>query len=148
MTPRAPTASRPRQPTCPDVRHEHPVQLRWSDPDMLGHVNHARALSLLEDARLAMINGRPGGGLILARLEADYLRQLYYRVAEPLCVTSWVTRLGTKSIVVRQELAQDGEVAIRADIVMVVFDFAANASRSMTDDERAHWSRYLDEQAV
>jgi acyl-CoA thioester hydrolase len=52
--------------------HEHLVQLRWSDPDSLGHVNHARALSLLEDARLAMADEAPGDvGLILARLEVD-----------------------------------------------------------------------------
>lgn len=126
------------------MRHEHPVRLRWSDPDMLGHVNHARALSLLEDARLALGDDHAGGGLILARLEVDYLRQLYYRVGEELCVHSWVTRLGTKSFTMRQELAQDGEVAIRADVVLVVFDFAANASRAMTDGERAHWSRYLE----
>ncbi|MGY2004206.1 acyl-CoA thioesterase [Blastococcus sp. SYSU DS1024] len=126
------------------MRHEHPVRLRWSDPDMLGHVNHARALSLLEDARLALGEDHAGGGLILARLEVDYLRQLYYRVGEELCVRSWVTRLGTKSFTMRQELAQDGEVAIRADVVLVVFDFAANASRPMTDAERAHWSRYLE----
>ncbi|NEK84615.1 acyl-CoA thioesterase [Blastococcus saxobsidens] len=126
------------------MRHEHRVQLRWSDPDMLGHVNHARALSLLEDARLAMMDGRPGGELILARLEADYLRQLYYRVNESLTVSSWVTRLGTKSFGVRQELVQDGEVAIRADLVLVVFDFTASTSRPMTDDEREHWSTYLE----
>jgi acyl-CoA thioester hydrolase len=123
--------------------HEHPVQLRWSDPDMLGHVNHARALSLLEDARLAMVDGAPGDvGLILARLEVDYLRQLYYRTGERLCVRSVVTRLGSKSFTVRQELTQDGEVAIRADVVMVLFDFATNASRAMTDEERQFWSRY------
>ncbi|MGY1828386.1 MULTISPECIES: acyl-CoA thioesterase [unclassified Blastococcus] len=126
------------------MRHEHPVRLRWSDPDMLGHVNHARALSLLEDARLALGGDHTGGGLILARLEVDYLRQLYYRVGEELCVRSWVTRLGTKSFTLRQELEQDGRVAIRADCVLVVFDFAANASRAMTDAERAHWTRYLD----
>ena len=122
--------------------HEHPVQLRWSDPDMLGHVNHARALALLEDARLAMGNG--GSGLILARLEVDYLRQLYYRVGERLPVSSWVTRIGTKSVTVRQELVQDGEVAIRADVVMVMFDFATDTSRPLTDDERAHWEGYLE----
>jgi acyl-CoA thioester hydrolase len=110
---------------------------------MLGHVNHARALSLLEDARLAMVDGRPGGSMILARLEVDYLRQLYYRVGEQLVVTSWVTRLGTKSFTVRQELVQDGEVAIRADVVLVTFDFATDSSRALTDEERAHWSRYL-----
>jgi acyl-CoA thioester hydrolase len=124
------------------VRHEHPVQLRWSDPDSLGHVNHARALSLLEDARLAMVEGP--GGAILARLEVDYLRQLYYRVGERPGVSSWVTRLGTKSVTVRQELVQDGEVVIRADSVLVMFDFATDTSRPLTDDERAHWSRYLE----
>ncbi|HEY0508790.1 MAG TPA: thioesterase family protein [Blastococcus sp.] len=126
------------------MRHEHQVQLRWSDPDMLGHVNHARALSLLEDARLAMGNGAAGGGMILARLEVDYLRQLYYRVDEPLCVASWVLRLGTKSLTLRQELVQDGEVAIRADVVLVMFDFATDASRALTEEERARWTTYLD----
>jgi acyl-CoA thioester hydrolase len=126
------------------VRHEHQVQLRWSDPDMLGHVNHARALSLLEDARLAMVDRQPGGSMILARLEVDYLRQLYYRVAEPLCVSSWVTRLGTKSLTLRQELVQDGEVAILADVVLVMFDFAGDVSRALTDEERRHWSGYVE----
>jgi len=122
--------------------HEHAVQLRWSDPDMLGHVNHARALALIEDARLAMGDRR--GGLILARLEVDYLRQLYYRVGERLIVRSAVTRLGTKSFTVRQELVQDDEVAIRADAVMVAFDFDSDASRPLTDDERTHWSGFAE----
>ena len=122
--------------------HEHTVQLRWSDPDMLGHVNHARALSLVEDARLAM--GNEGGGLILARLEVDYLRQLYYRVGERLVVRSVVTRLGTKSFTVRQELVQDDHVTIRAEAVMVAFDFVADASRPLTEEERAHWSTFAE----
>jgi acyl-CoA thioester hydrolase len=126
--------------------HEHGVQLRWSDPDSLGHVNHARALSLLEDARLAMaergFDARPD--VILARLEVDYLRQLHYRAGERLTVRSWIPRLGTKSFTVRQELVQDGEVAIRADVVMVAFDYAANSTRALTDEERAHWSRYAE----
>ena len=92
-----------------------------------------------------MTEGGPGDrGLILARLEVDYLRQLYYRVGERLCVRSTVTRLGTKSLTVRQELTQDDTVAIRADVVMVLFDFATDTSRAMTDDERAHWSRFAE----
>ena len=82
--------------------------------------------------------------LILARLEVDYLRQLYYRSGERLRVRSWVHRLGTRSFTVRQELIQDGEVALRADVVMVQFDYASNSTRPLTDDERAHWSRYVE----
>lgn len=126
------------------MRHEHLVQLRWSDPDSLGHVNHARALSLLEDARLAMSDGLPGRGMILARLEVDYLRQLYYRSGERLPVSSWVTRLGTKSLTVRQELSQDDHVVIRVDCVLVAFDFETDASRPLTDEERTHWSELLE----
>ena len=124
------------------MRYEHLVQLRWSDPDSLGHVNHARALSLLEDARLAMVDGGSGRGVILARLEVDYLRQLYYRVGERLCVSSWVTRLGTKSVTIRQELVQDDQVVIRADVVLVMFDFESDASRALDEQERAHWSGF------
>jgi acyl-CoA thioester hydrolase len=92
-----------------------------------------------------MAEGAPGDrGLILARLEVDYLRQLYYRVGERLCVRSTVTRLRTRSLTVRQELVQDDEVAIRASAVMVLFDFATDTSRAMTDDERAHWSRFAE----
>ena len=108
-------------------------------------MNHARALSLIEDARLAMADRGPDSrmDLILARLEVDYLRQLHYRVGERLAVRSWVARLGTKSFTIRQELVQDGEVALRADVVMVQFDYATNATRALSDDERARWSRYL-----
>jgi acyl-CoA thioester hydrolase len=122
------------------------VQLRWSDPDSLGHVNHARALSLFEDARLAMADRGPDSrpDVVLARLEVDYLRQLYYRAGERLTVRSWVPRLGVKAFTVRQELIQDGEVAIRADVVMVGFDYAANSTRALTDEERVHWVRYLE----
>jgi acyl-CoA thioester hydrolase len=133
------------------VLHEHLVQLRWSDPDLYGHVNHARALSLLEDARLALADGVPGrdharpADVILARLEVDYLRQLYHRVGERLVVRSWVTRLGTKSFTVRQELVQDDAVAIRADSILVVFDVTTDTSRPMSDDERAFWGGYLHE---
>jgi acyl-CoA thioester hydrolase len=133
------------------VRHEHPVQLRWSDPDSYGHVNHARALSLLEDARLALATEAPSTNrgrlpdIILARLEVDYLRQLYYRVGEVLSVHSWVARIGTKSVTVRQELIQDDVPAIRADGICVMFDIASDASRALTDDERDFWSRYLEE---
>ncbi|MET0763499.1 MAG: thioesterase family protein [Blastococcus sp.] len=127
--------------------HEHLVQLRWSDPDTYGHVNHVRALSLLEDARLTMATDAPGvvrqPDVILARLEVDYLRQLYYRPGERLCVRSWVTRVGTKSFTMRQELLQDEQAAIRVDAVLVLFDITTDSSRPMTDEERAYWTGFV-----
>ncbi|MPQ97592.1 acyl-CoA thioesterase [Modestobacter sp. I12A-02628] len=132
------------------MRHQHPVQLRWSDPDMLGHLNHARALSLVEDARVAMTSepvvdgGVRGGGFILRRLEVDYLRQLYYRPHEHVQVETWVTRLGTKSVTLQQDLRQDAHVALSAVAVLVAFDFETDSSRPFTEDERAFWTTYLE----
>ncbi len=118
------------------------MQLRWSDSDLFGHVNHARVLGLLEDARLAMADPAPGAGIILARLEIDYLRQIHYRVSEHLTVASRITRLGRSSIGMRQELTQDGEVALRAEMVLVNFDYAADAASPLSEQQRAHWTRW------
>ncbi|SDD15922.1 acyl-CoA thioester hydrolase [Geodermatophilus telluris] len=98
-------------------------------------------LGLLEDARLAM--AAPGAGIILARLEIDYLRQVHYRVSEHLTVSSTITRLGRSSIGMRQDLTQDGELALRADMVLVAFDYAADATSPLTEQQRAHWSQWL-----
>lgn len=136
------------------MRHKHETQLRWSDADMLGHLNHARLLGLVEDARMAVLAEAPGGdvtggptsrGVILARLEVDYLAQVRYRVGETLQVDTWVARMGTKSLTLRQELVQDGAVVLRADAFCVMFDYAADASRALDDDERDFWSAYLEE---
>jgi acyl-CoA thioester hydrolase len=40
----------------------------------------------------------------------------------------------------RQELLQDGEVAIRLDAVCVVLDRATGRPRPLTDEERGYWS--------
>jgi len=136
------------------VRHRHTTQLRWSDPDLLGHLNHARLLSLVEDARMAFLavsptasaqRGRSERGIILARLEVDYLQQVHYRVGESLPVDTWITKLGTKSLTMRQELAQDGAVVLRLDAICVAFDYDADRSRPFDDDERAFWTTYQED---
>ena len=82
-------------------------------------------------------------GIILARLEVDYLRQLLYRSGEALPVRSSLLKLGTTSLTMRQELVQDGEVAIALVAVCVLFDFATDRTRPFRDDERAYWESYL-----
>ena len=133
------------------MRHRHTAQLRWSDPDMLGHVNHARMLGLVEDARIALCldgprrDGSGVGGVILVHLDVDYLRQVRYRVDEALPVESWVVKIGTKSFTLRQEMSQDGQVAVRVDAVCVAFDYATDTTRALDEEERQFWSRYLED---
>jgi acyl-CoA thioesterase FadM len=41
-------------------RELYQAQVRWSDPDQMGHINHARYLSYFEDARMRLLAASPG----------------------------------------------------------------------------------------
>ena len=62
-----------------DFKHRYEVQLRFSDFDMLGHVNNARFLTFMEDARIRYLEQALGQPLyklayasIVAHLDVDY----------------------------------------------------------------------------
>ncbi len=54
-----------------------------------------------------------------------------------------MTRLGGSSVTVRQDLHQDGAVAI--SLVAVLVHVEADASRPMTGAERAHWATFSED---
>ena len=119
--------------------HETPV--RFGDTDAMGHVNNAKFLTYLEDARVGYFADAAGGlaglaGLILARTEVDFVRPIHFG-AGPVRTSAWVEHVGTKSFRMGYTMEQDGAVVGRAVAVMVAYDYAAGASRPLTDDERA-----------
>ncbi len=102
--------------------------------DMLRHVNHAQYVVWAESARARYlaevlktdITGRFGG--IIAKLVADYERQLAYR--DPVAVGCRITRFGTKSFEMLHEIWNERTNERAATIVgtMVAFDYEANRS--------------------
>ena len=120
------------------------LPVRFSDTDKMGHVNHARFLFFAEDARIALLGQVPGDGasslrergLILARAEMDYVRPLVLS-DDPVRVTLTVERIGTSSVTLRHVLEQAGEVAGRGSVVVVSYDYAAEAPQPLTDADRA-----------
>ncbi len=123
----------------------HHAQVRWSDPDLLGHVNHARYLSYFEDARMELLAASPTGlpdagrGCIAARVAVDYLAPVEFRPGLTLRVESTVSRVGTSSWTLDQRLYDgDAEVA-RCECVLVAYSYAGAKARPLDDDERAHW---------
>ena len=120
----------------------YPARMRFSDTDAMGHVNNARFLSYLEDARIELFRwlvargaGIAESGVIVARIEIDYVRPLRLR-AEPVLVSIWVTHVGRSSFTLSYTLEQEGEVAARARSVMVAYDYAADAPRPIDDPHR------------
>ena len=135
-------------PTAPPA-FRHPTPVRFSDTDAMGHVNNARFLTYLEDARIALFRRflEQGvsiieSGAIIARIEIDYVRPLVLR-PEPVTVSIWVTAVGRSSFTLAYALEQDGAVAARALSVVVSYDYSAEAPRPLDDAQRAALTAFL-----
>lgn len=117
----------------------------------MGHVNHARYLSLFEDARMTMLSTSPAGlagaagyrGYIAARVAVDFDFPATFRPGLMLRVDTAVARIGTASWTFDQRM-YDGERSIaRCECVLVAYSYADQRPRPLADDERAFWSGYL-----
>lgn len=128
------------------------VAVRWSDMDAYGHVNHARTVTLLEDARTALLFREAkrrgldgfGGAIVVSRLLVDYLWPVVY-TGEPALVDVWVTDVRAASFVLRYAMrgGDDPRVLTTAETHMVPYDMTAARPRRLTAAERdflAHWT--------
>jgi acyl-CoA thioester hydrolase len=129
------------------------VPLRWTDQDSYRHVNHAKAVTLLEEARIrlffdaATAEGVPGfvGGLLVAGLKVEYKRQIPYR-GPGLRVTMTVDEVRAASFRICYEMhdgpGEDDRIAIAAWTRMAIFDLGVQRPRRLTDDEREFLGRW------
>mgnify|MGYP002738690013 CR=1 FL=1 len=111
--------------------HVTPVEVRFGDTDMFGHINNAAFATFVESARLAFLRDRLGGtpespggeagGIILARLAIDFERQLLF--GQKAHVTTRALRVGRTSIALEQEVISEGARVARAESVIVVYDY-------------------------
>ncbi|QUH00532.1 acyl-CoA thioesterase [Saccharopolyspora erythraea] len=126
------------------------VALRWSDMDAFGHVNHARTVTLLEEARAELLfaeAGRQGllgmaEGMVVARVVIDYHTPLVYS-AGSLQVRMSVRELKAASFLVDYAAyAHDSVLAASAETLLVPYDLRAGRPRRLTEDERAFLSEW------
>jgi acyl-CoA thioester hydrolase len=131
------------------TRYIFQCPVRWSDLDAYGHVNNARYLTYLEEARVAMIFTAASEqgvssfeqGMVIARHEIDYLRPVDY--TDQVRIEMWVENLRAGSFTIAYEIFNGDEVACRAQSVCVPFDLAARAARRLTEEERAYLKPWL-----
>jgi acyl-CoA thioester hydrolase len=121
------------------------VALRWSDMDAFGHVNHARTVTLLEEARAELLfteAGRQGllgmaEGMVVARVVIDYHAPLVY-TAGTLQVRLSVRELKAASFLLDYSAyAHHSASVATAETLMVPYDLKAGRPRRLTEDERA-----------
>jgi acyl-CoA thioester hydrolase len=128
--------------------------------DAYGHVNNAKFLCLLEEARVHMFTHPDGGsmvrdGIVVVGARIDYLTPLVYREA-PLPVEVWTAALGGADFELCYEIANgvsgDADrprcVYARASTTMAAFDLAGGRPRRLTDEERALLEQWQDDPVV
>ena len=129
------------------------IPLRWIDQDVYRHVNNARVVTLLEEARVAMVfdaaeaAGVSGfrDGLLVVGLHVDYRRQIPYR-ADGLRVTMQVDEIRAASFRITYEMhdgpAETDSLAVSASTRMAAYDLAAGHPRRLTAGEREYLGRW------
>lgn len=129
------------------------VPVRWSDMDVFQHINHARMVTLLEEARIPWLfyDDRPTAsmrdGCLVADLRVRYQGQLRHDEG-PIQVTMFVEKVRAVDFFVGYEVRPKGgdpasKPAVVASTQLVSFDIDTQRPRRMTAEEKAYLHEFI-----
>lgn len=117
------------------------VSPRFYETDAMGHINNTVVPGWFETAREPVfrifnpsneINKLP---LILARIEVDFLGQIYY--GSDVIINTGVEKIGTASLTIKHEAWQNDKCVARGKAVQVYFDYTTQKSGPIPENMRA-----------
>ena len=120
------------------------IQQRFADADTLGHINNIHLQEYFDLGKMELYTTLLGNridwrgvNLVLVSIKTDMMRQT--RLGDDIIVESWVEKIGTKSMTVRQRLINraDGVANAECSTVVVCFDFASQRAIPFPDEWRA-----------
>ena len=104
-----------------------PIGVRWRDMDSFGHVNNAKYISYLEEARIRWLVGVPGLDMkgpvlpVVVNTNVNYRRPIVW--PDDIVVELFVERLGNSSVTIGHRIvsAKDDSVLYSDGNVVVVW---------------------------
>lgn len=111
-----------------------PVQIRFTDIDIFGHVNNARYPELFDTARYLFVkemlpgfdpNGR---SVVLVHLETNFKKQLV--LSDEVYVETAVVKVGERSLGMSQRIINEKDASIHADSYSVLSTYDAALQQS------------------
>lgn len=124
--------------------HKTEIKIRGYHLDVYGHVNNARWVELLEEARWRWLDDHldlkawdaVGQGIAVVALEVNYRRPA--RMHDRLEFRCWVDRLGGRSAVCRQEAyrIETGERLVDARVTFLLIDRDSGRPRPLAGEVR------------
>ena len=128
------------------------VAVRWSDMDLYGHVNNARVVTLLEEARTELLFGegaRRGAqtlacGVAVVALMVRYRQPLVY-AAKPVHVRLWVSELRAASFSLDYVVMGTEGDAVTASTQLAAYDTVAQRPRRLLPAEQEFLAEFRDD---
>lgn len=127
------------------MTHTTRIKVRGYHCDFYGHVNNARYLELLEEARWSLLEDgldlgywkERGLGFVVASVTINYRRPA--GLGTLLDIRSNLARLGGKSGIIHQEVinAETGKTVADADITFVVMDMKTGKALAIAGEVKA-----------
>jgi acyl-CoA thioester hydrolase len=114
--------------------------VRWDDIDAFGHVNNAKYLTYIQEARFLW---SPIIEMVVARAEVDFIEPIY-EGGRFYDINLWVEAIGNSSFTMGYEVVGDnGVVHAKVKTVQVAVSMETKKSRPLTDAEREFLNKYL-----
>ncbi len=123
-------------------QHECIIKVRGFHLDYLGHVNNARYLEFLEEARWSYYENSPGVakmsqrklGMVIANININFRAPAV--LGDSLRIVTAVKSMGTRSLVYEQTiyLNDTDKIATVAEITVVVIDLETQKSIPIDDE--------------
>jgi acyl-CoA thioester hydrolase len=121
-----------------EFRHKTPIQIRFNDIDIVGHVNNAVYSEYFDKARLEYFKtvfrqqiDWNKAGFVIAAIHIDFFSPVF--LDDNIFVATIVESIGEKSLNMAQLIFRDGdeEPVARGNTVMVSFDYMKRSSIEM-----------------
>ncbi|QSQ31834.1 thioesterase family protein [Xanthomonas translucens pv. translucens] len=121
-----------------------PISVRWRDMDSMGHVNNAKYISYLEEARVRWLLQVEGFSMrnriapVVAATNVNYRRPIVW--PNDIVVELFVERMGSSSITVGHRIVdQTDDSVLHSDgnVVVVWIDTETGKSAPLPDEIRA-----------
>ena len=125
--------------------------VRWDDIDAFGHVNNAKYLTFVQEARFhwSFYQFKEKGQdstmvqMVVAKAEVDFLEPIY-EGGDFVDVTLWVESIGNSSFVMVYEVHKGETVYAKVRTVQVAVSMDTKKSRPLSADEREFLNQYLE----
>lgn len=129
--------------------HRTPVQIRFNDVDVMGHVNNSVYQHYFDYARLHYFEEIFGyrmdwfeDALVLVRIEIDFMKPVY--MYDPIQILTKVYHLGTKSLKMEQRLVgkEMDDVRCKSKAVLSGFNYRNGESIPLLSEWRERIKRF------